>query len=151
MNTIMNTTMNTNKTTLTRTFLWIALAVTIVGALAWMMASGHDAGWHDGSLMMFDEDLSDSVLGWAIAIPILIVTAVFVVIVLAGTGVLVAGVMAAALLVTLLALAFAFAVAILPFALFLAMPVLAIIGLIKLCSRPHARPQRSLHTQSVIS
>ncbi len=132
----MNTMMKNSKTPLTRTFLLIALAVTILGALAWMMASGHDAGWHDGSLMMFDEDLSDSVLGWAIAIPILIVTAVFVAIVLAGTGVLVAGVLAVALLVTLLTLAFAFAVAILPFALFLAVPVLALVGLVKLCSRP---------------
>ena len=128
--------MSTNKTTLTRTVLLAVLAVTILCALAWMMASGHDAGWHDGHLMMFDEDLSDSVLGWAIAIPILIVTAVFVVIVLAGTGVLVAGVMAFALLVTLLALAFAFAVTILPFALLLAVPVLVVVGLVKLCSRP---------------
>ena len=132
----MDTTMNNNKTKMTRIFLLIALAVTILGALAWMMASGHDAGWHDGSLMMFDEDLSDSVLGWAIAIPILIISAVFVVIVLAGTGVLVAGALAVALVFTLLALVFALAVVALPLVLIVATPILAVVGLVKICSRP---------------
>ena len=129
--------MNTFK--LSRTFIWVAISLTIVIAAAWFMASGFDAGWHDGSLMMFEEDLSDSVLGWAIAIPILLVTAAFVVIILVGAGVLVAGIMACALLITLLALAFAFVLAILPFALFLAVPILAMVGLVKLLSRPAPR------------
>ncbi len=133
MDTMIN---NNNKTKMTRIVLLIALAVTILGALAWMMASGHDAGWHDGRLVMFDEDLSDSVLGWAIAIPILIVSAVIVVIVLAGTGVLVAGALAVALVLTLLALVFALTVAALPLILIVAMPILAVVGLVKICSRP---------------
>ena len=124
-----------NKSTFTRTLLLLTLAVVMLGALAWLLSSGHHEVWHDGSLLMFDEDLSDSFIGWAIAIPILILAAVFTVIVLAGTGVLVAGVMMMVVVIGLLALVFAVVVAVLPLLVFLAVPVLAIVGLVNLLSR----------------
>lgn len=129
-----------NTTKIARPAFYILLALVIVGALAWALANGHSTGWYDGSLIMFDDDYSDSVLGWMIAIPILILTAVFVAIVLAGTGVLVAGVLVMALVMTLLALVFAFAMTVLPILAFLAVPVLAVVGLVKLLSRRHVPP-----------
>jgi len=126
-----------NKPKIIRPLLLLALlAVVVIGALALLLANGHSAGFHDGSLMMFDEDLSDSALGWAIAIPILLVTAVLVVMVLAGTGVLVAGVLAVVLVATLLIMVLATVMAILPLLAFVAVPILAMVGLVKLLSRP---------------
>jgi len=133
-----------NKPKIIRPLLLLALlAVVVIGALALLLANGHSAGFHDGSLMMFDEDLSDSALGWAIAIPILLVTAVLVVMVLAGTGVLVAGVLAVVLVATLLIMVLATVMAILPLLAFVAVPILAMVGLVKLLSR------QSLPTQAV--
>ncbi len=117
-------------------FLLVLLAVVVIGALALLLANGHSAGFHDANLMMFDEDLSDSALGWAIAIPILLLTAVLVVVVLAGTGVVVAGVLAVVLVATLLVMVLATVMAILPLLAFVAVPILAMVGLVKLLSRP---------------
>ena len=132
-----------NKTKIVRPVFFILLAIAVIGLLAVLLANGHSTLMPDGHLMMFDEDLSDSAVGWAIAIPILILAAVVLAIVLAGTGVLVAGVLVMALVMTLVAAVFAVAVTVLPLLAFIAVPILAIVGLVKLLSRP-AKPARTV-------
>jgi hypothetical protein len=110
----------------------ILLAITI-GAIA--LSSWFAGVMEPGTLMMFDDDYSDSVLGWAIAIPILIVTAIVVVFVLAGTGVMVVGALVLAVVVTILAVLFALLLAFLPMAIVLAVPILAVVGFVKLVSK----------------
>jgi len=124
-----------NKPKIIRPLLFVLLAVVVIGVLALLLANGHSAGLYDGSLMMFDEDMSDSALGWAIAIPILLLTAVLVVMMLAGTGVVVAGVLAVVLVATFLIMVLATVIAILPLLVFIAVPILAMVGLVKLLSR----------------
>ena len=111
----------------------ILLAITI-GAIA--LSSWFAGTTEPGTLIMFDDDYSDSVLGWVIAIPILIVTAVVVVFVLAGTGVMVVGALAVAATATILAVLFALLLAFLPMAIVLAVPILAVGGFVKLVSKP---------------
>ena len=125
-----------NKSIIARPVFFILLGIALIGLLAVLVANGHSTVMPDGHLMMFDEDFSDSAVGWAIAIPILILAAVVLAIVLAGTGVLVAGVLVMALVMTLIAAAFAVAVTVLPLLAFVAVPILAIVGLVKLLSRP---------------
>jgi hypothetical protein len=111
----------------------ILLAITIV-AIA--LSSWFAVVMEPGTLIMFDDDYSDSVLGWAIAIPVLIVTAIVVVFVLAGTGVMVVGALAVAAVATILAVLFALLLAFLPMAIVLAVPILAVVGFVKLVSKP---------------
>ena len=132
-----------NKTKIARPVFLILLGIAVIGLLAVLLANGHSTVMPDAHLMMFDEDFSDSVVGWAIAIPILILAAVVLAIVLAGTGVLVAGVLVMALVMTLVAAVFAVAVTVLPLLAFVAVPILAIVGLVKLLSRP-AKPARTV-------
>lgn len=116
--------------------LLIAVAVVLViTALAMGLAVIHEHGGMDGSLMLFDHDLSDSVFGWAIAIPILLLVAIIVVAVCAGAALLtvVALIFAAVIAVAALVLAMT------PFAIFLAVPVLAVYGLVKLFQRNSAQ------------
>ena len=89
----------------------------------------------DGSLMFFDHDLSDSAFGWAIAIPILFLVGVIVVAVCAGAAMLTVVALVFAAVLTILALL----LAITPLAVFLAIPVLAVYGLVKLTQRQPAR------------
>lgn len=110
----------------------ILLAITI-GATA--LSSWFAGAMEPGTLIMFDDDYSDSVLGWVIAIPILVVTAVIVAFVLAGTGVVVVGALAVAVIATILAVLFALLLAFLPMAIVLVMPILAVIGFVKLVSK----------------
>ena len=132
-----------NKTKIARPVFLILLGIAVIGLLAVLLANGHSTVMPDAHLMMFDEDFSDSAVGWAIAIPILILAAVVLAIVLAGTGVLVAGVLVMALVMTLVAAVFAVAVTVLPLLAFVAVPILAIVGLVKLLSRP-AKPARTV-------
>ena len=131
------------QTKIIRPVFIILLAIAVIGLLAVLLANGHSTVMPDGQLMMFGEDFSDSAVGWAIAIPILILAAVVLAIVLAGTGVLVAGVLVMALVMTLLAAVFAVAVTVLPLLAFIAVPILAIVGLVKLLSRP-AKPAHAV-------
>jgi hypothetical protein len=115
---------------ISRPLLITFLAVLIL-AIATLLASAHFETGSGPTLLMFDEDLSDSALGWAIAIPIL----VFV-------GIVVSAVLAGAALITVLALTFAAVIvlftillAFTPFALFLAIPLLAVYGFVKLIQR----------------
>ena len=105
--------------------------VLVIVALAVGLATLHESGGMDGSLMLFDHDLSDSALGWAIAIPILVLVAVIVAVVCAGAALLTVVALAFAAVITVLALLLAMA----PVAIFLAIPVLAVYGLVKLFQR----------------
>jgi hypothetical protein len=115
-------------------FTVIALLTIVVVAIA--LSAWFAGTVEPGTLIFFDDDLSDSALGWVIAIPILILTAILVAFILAGTGVMVVGALALAVVATLVAVVFALLMVFLPFALFMAVPILAIIGLVKLVSKP---------------
>jgi ABC-type phosphate/phosphonate transport system permease subunit len=119
------------KRSWTRVFLLGALFVVSVMALALYFSSNSDV-LGGGRLVFFDEDYSDSFLGWLVAIPILILTFLLVGVVLAATGVVVVGTLAMALVATVVALLFAFLLSVLPFALLIAIPILAFVGLLKL-------------------
>ena len=105
--------------------------VLVIVALAVGLATLHESGGMDGSLMFFDHDLSDSAFGWAIAIPILVLVAVIVAVVCAGAALLTVVALAFAAVITVLALLLAMA----PVAIFLAIPVLAVYGVVKLFQR----------------
>ncbi len=109
----------------------IAIAVAAVALSAWLAGSVDP-----GTLVWFDEDISDSALGWAIAVPVLVLTAILVAFVLAGTGVMVVGALAVAAVASIVAVLFALLMVFLPFAIFIAIPILAVVGLIKLMSKP---------------
>jgi len=109
----------------------LAVAVAAVALSAWLAGSVEP-----GTLVWFDDDISDSALGWAIAIPVLILTAILVAVVLAGTGVMVVGALALATVASIVAVLFALLLVFLPFAIFIAIPILAVVGLVKLMSKP---------------
>ena len=124
--------MNTTSRQLVSRPLVITLAgVLVIVALAVGLATLHNSGGIDGSLLLFDHDLSDSAFGWAIAIPILVLVAVIVAVVCAGAALLTVVALAFAAVITVLALLLAMA----PVAIFLAIPVLAVYGLVKLFQR----------------
>lgn len=109
----------------------LAVAVAAVALSIWLAGSVEP-----GTLAWFDDDISDSALGWAIAIPVLILTAILVAVVLAGTGVMVVGALALAAVASIVAVLFALLLVFLPFAIFIAIPILAVVGLVKLMSKP---------------
>lgn len=119
---------------LSRPLVLLVIALAIILVLALVLATGHHSGMFDGNLIFFDEDLSDSVLGWAIAIPVLILTFALVAVVLTSAGVIVVSALALALVAVLLSVVFAILLAILPFAAFLAVPILIVVGVVKLLS-----------------
>ena len=109
----------------------LAVAVAAVALSIWLAGSVEP-----GTLVWFDDDISDSALGWAIAIPVLILTAILVAVVLAGTGVMVVGALALAVVASIVAVLFALLLVFLPFAIFIAIPILVVVGLVKLMSKP---------------
>ena len=116
--------------------LLLALAVVlVVTAVAIGLAVIHEHGGMDGSLLFFDHDLSDSALGWAIAIPVLLLVAIVVVAVCAGAALLA---VVALMFAVVLAVA-ALVLTLTPFVIFVAIPVLAIYGLVKLFQRNSAQ------------
>jgi hypothetical protein len=129
-------------TALTRTqkFLLLALigVLLLVGVSA-LLAHLHTAQNWSGHVMMFDEDLSDSLVGWMIAIPVLMLTAVLVTIVLAGTGILLLGVLAMVVVLVLCAVVFGLAMAVLPFVAFFAVPILFVWLIVKFARRKEER------------
>ena len=128
----------------TRVLLWILIAVLALVAVSFLMVHLHNAQQWDGGLVMFDHDLSDSVLGWMIAVPILIVVAIVVVAILMGVAILVAGIVAMAIIMALIVAVFGLVIAVLPFAVLLAVPVLMIVGIVKLVS-PRIQPGHHAH------
>jgi hypothetical protein len=118
-----------------RTIVFTLFLLALVIVLALTISNRPDVFGDHMHLVLFDEDYSDSFIGWLIAIPILIAVGIFTAVVIAGTGVLVAATLAIAAVVTLLALFIALAVSILPLAVFVAVPILAVIGLVKLMQK----------------
>ena len=104
----------------------LAIAVAAVG-----LAYTHESGGINGSLMFMDHDLSDSALGWAIAIPVLLLVAVIVAAVLAGATLVTVVALIFAAIITVLALLLAMA----PVVVLMAIPLLALYGFIKLVPR----------------
>jgi len=112
------------------------LIVTLAVVLAIAVAAGglaytHESGAINGSLMFMEQDLSDSALSWAIAIPVLLLAAVIVAAVLAGAALVAVFALIFAAIITVLALLLAVA----PVVIFAAIPVLALYGFIKLVQR----------------
>jgi len=118
---------------ISRPLIYGLLVVLVLGVLAAIMASGHITfgGEHTPTLIVFDEDMTDSALGWFIAIPILLVVGMLVMVICAAVAVIVVLALAFAAVLTILALVLAAA----PFAIILAIPFLAIYGFIKLIQR----------------
>ena len=133
MNTISHPTVS--RPLVSRPFLIALAVVLVIVALAMGLAALHESGGMDGSLMFWDQDLSDSAFGWAIAIPILLLVAVIVVVVCTGAALLTVVALAFAAVITVLALLLAMT----PFAIFFAIPVLAVYGLVKLLQRKPVR------------
>lgn len=116
---------------ISRPLLVVLAVVLVITALAMGLAVTHESGGMDGSLMLFDHDLSDSALGWAIAIPVLLLVAVIVAAVFAGAALITVVALVFAAIITVLALVLAMT----PIAIFLAIPVLAVYGVVKLFQR----------------
>ena len=116
-----------------RPLLGALLAVLILAVIAAAIAFGPFPTGTGPTLMFFDENLSDSALGWMLAIPILLFVGVVVTAVLAGAALITIVALALAAVMVVLALLLAFT----PVALFLALPVLAVYGLVKLFQRDH--------------
>ena len=114
----------------------VTLAVVLVIAAAVGLATTHESGAINGSLMFLDQDLSDSALGWAIAIPVLLLVAVIVAAVLAGAALVAVFALIFAAIITILALLLAMA----PVVILTAIPVLALYGFIKLVQRNPGLP-----------
>ncbi|MBC7623327.1 MAG: hypothetical protein H7232_08080 [Aeromicrobium sp.] len=126
--------MNTMTTT-RKVLLFLLLAtITLVG-LAFLLASVRSVFGADHTLMFFDEDLSDSVIGWMIAIPILIVAIVATVVSLALVGIVAAIAMAMVLMIALVVAVFGVLLGLIPIAAFLAVPAAIIWALIKINRR----------------
>ena len=116
---------------ISRPLLVVLAIVLVITALAMGLAVTHESGGMDGTLMLFDHDLSDSALGWAIAIPVLLLAAVIVAAVFAGAALITVVALVFAAIITVLALVLAMT----PIAIFLAIPVLAVYGVVKLFQR----------------
>ncbi len=116
---------------ISRPLVFALIAVLVLAIIGAVLASGPFHSGTGPTLMVFDEDLSDSALGWMIAIPILVVVGMVVVAILAGVALITTVAMAFAAIMVILALLLAFA----PFVIFLAIPVLAVYGLVKLFQR----------------
>ena len=116
---------------ISRPFIITLAVVLVITAVAMALAAAHASGGMDGSLMFFDHDLSDSAFGWAIAMPILVLIAIIVAAVCAGAALLTVVALVFAAVIAVLALLLAMT----PFAIFLAIPVLAVYGLVILFQR----------------
>ena len=113
----------------------ILLSIIALVGLSMIMVNLHEAGNWSGGLMLGNNDISDSLIGWMIAIPVLIITAVIVTIVMLGVGIILAAVVAMVLVLALVAVVFGLAMTVLPIAAFIAVPVLLVWGMVKLVSR----------------
>ena len=128
--------MKTIMKKLSRPLLAVIAAAIIIAALALSLAYTYESNAINGPLMFMDYDLSDSVLGWAIAIPVLLLVAVIVAAVLAGAAMVTVVALLFAAIITVLALLMAMA----PVVIFTAIPVLALYGFIKLVQRNPGLP-----------
>ncbi len=118
--------------TLTKPVRWLLIGLVLMAVLAGLALLMVNTVSPHGSIILDDMDMSNSVLGWMIAIPILIGVAMLLLVIFAGLGV----VAAVAVAVALGAVGIALLVAMLPVLLLLAVPALALYGFIKLVTRP---------------
>ncbi len=127
-------------TRFTRVFMFLLLAALLLLAVSIGLSSYFGEHAHHGSLMMFDDDMSDSAVAWFVAIPIVLV-------VLAITALIIIGALMLTLLAVLVAVVFGLfaavvgvALTLLPLVIILAFPVLAIYGFVKLMQRNNHPP-----------
>lgn len=118
-----------------RTLILVLFALLALVAAAFALS--HWSADFPGTIIMGDHDLSESPLGWMIAIPLLFLAAILVAAVCAGAAVMVVLALAFAALMVVLALL----LAAMPFAVFLGIPVLAVYGLVKLVQRDRRMAQ----------
>jgi hypothetical protein len=116
---------------ISRPLLFTFLAIVILAALGSIIASSQFSSGHGPTLVMFDEDLSDSALGWALAIPIMAFVGVVVTAVLAGAALITVAALAFTAVIVVLVMLLAFT----PIVVFLGLPILAVYGLFKLIQR----------------
>jgi hypothetical protein len=126
-------------TRLQKFLLWMLFGVVVLVGLSALLAYAHSANDWGSHVMIFNEDMSDSVLGWMIAIPAVMLTAVIVVVVLAGTGLLLAGVLAMTIMIAVLAVVLGLAFAVLPLAAFFAVPILFVWMVVRFAKRKDER------------
>ena len=127
---------NMNAMTTTRkVLLFLLLATVALVGTAFLLANNSGLFGTDHALMLFDEDLSDSVVGWMIAIPIVVVAMIFTVIVLALAGIVVALAMAMVLMIALVVAVFGVLLGLIPIAAFLAVPAAIVWAIIKVNRR----------------
>ena len=116
---------------ISRSLFFTLLAVLALAILGAVIASGPFHSGTGPTLMFFDEDLSESALGWMMAIPVLVFVGIVVTAVLAGAALITVVALTIAAVIVVLALLLAFT----PIAVFLAIPVLAVYGLVRLLPR----------------
>ncbi len=118
--------------------LFLLLATIALVATATLLANVHSHGAFDHSVIFFDDDLSDSVVGWMIAIPVFLIAMIVTLVVLTGVGIVLASLLGIALLIALVATVFAVLMALMPIAVFLAVPVAIIWAIVKVARRSSA-------------
>lgn len=116
---------------ISRPLFFTLMAILILAIIGAVIAAGPFPSGIGPTLVMFDQDYSDSAFGWLIAIPILVFVGILVVAILAGAALITVVALAFAAVLVVFALLLAFT----PFAVFLAIPILAIYGLVKLLQR----------------
>jgi hypothetical protein len=126
-------------TRLQKFLLWTLFGVLVVVGLSALLAHAHSVNDWGTHVMLFDQDMSDSILGWLIAIPAVMLATVIVIVALAGTGIILAGVFAMVLVIAILALVVAIAFTVLPLAAFFAVPILFVWMIVRFAKRKDAR------------
>jgi hypothetical protein len=116
---------------ISRPLVFTLVAVVALAVLSFALANHFGATDHGVHLVMFDEDLSDSPLGWLIAIPVMIFVGILLVAVFAGVAMIVTAALAFAAVMVVLAMTLAFT----PLAIFFGLPLLMIYGVYKLIQR----------------
>ena len=116
-------------------FLVLLVVLFAIGAIGYAVTV-HTG--HHGVIMLDGVDVSDSFLGWMIAVPIVFLTILFVAAVMAGVGVLLAAVFAMVLVMFAVLAVFGLALVALPMAAFLAVPLLAVWVVVRIAKKRNA-------------
>jgi hypothetical protein len=125
---------------LTRVLLFVLLAILLLVATSIGLSLYFGEHAHHGSLMMFDEDVSDSAVAWFVAIPVVVVALAIAALVTILALVLAMLALVLAVTLGLVAALVGIMLALMPIAVFLAIPVLAIYGFVKLMQRNNRPP-----------
>lgn len=122
-------------TTTRKVLLFLLFATVVLVGAAFVLANSSGVFGAGHTLVLFDENYSDSVIGWMIAIPIVLVAIVIALLALTMVAVMIAIVMAVVLFVALVVAVFAVLLALIPVAAFLAVPTAIVWALIKVNRR----------------